>query len=50
MQYILDDFMRNGDVDSEREEDTERAASIQESERKQQEAINHQRNLTDYTT
>ena len=42
--------MTNGNVDYEREEDTERVASSQEYGKKQQGAINHLTNQTDYTT
>ena len=49
MQYILDDSMKSGDVHYEREEDMGHVACLQESEKRQPEAINHQKNLTDYT-
>lgn len=47
MQYILEDSTKNGDVHYEREEDMERVACSREYEKKQLEAINHQKNLTD---
>lgn len=50
MRYTLDDFMKNGDVRWEREEDMGHAVSSRESEKRQQEATNHQKNQMDYTT
>ena len=41
--------MTNGNVDQEREEDTERVASSQEYGKRLQEVTNQQQNQTDYT-